>query len=326
MSQQEFMRPEQDYDATQQVESDFQVHHRELTGEHPAWEQHDATSRRHLVGEKLHPQRSQLSRPSPLHILIISLALILFITLGTFAFKINKLIALFQSVPVQVYYGHKHSDTVSVSNFTQLFSVSTGPVKLVINDATAGSIRVHAGDTNQIVVSGTLQQASAPNALPLKSVQTGNTLNITVNNDQENDGSAGVILDVYTPSSTSVDINAPSATTITIDHVDGQITASTQEGSITATNDNMTGSSSLQTEDGDINFTGSFDTKGTYQFSSESGAIDISVPANSSFRLNTTGGSAAGITNEFGGNIVGNHPEATVMINTQKGSVMLHKD
>src|SRR5579884_3192063 len=111
MSQQEFMRPEQDYDATQQIESDYQVHHRELTGEHPAWERHDETSRRHLIGEKLHPQRPQLSRPSPLHILIVSLALILFITLGTFAFKVNKLISLFQSIPVQVYYLHPHNNT-----------------------------------------------------------------------------------------------------------------------------------------------------------------------------------------------------------------------
>jgi len=325
MSQQEFLRPDQDYDATQQIKSDYQAHQRELTGEHPAWEQHDETSRRHLVGEKLHPQPSQRSRPSPLHILIVSLVLILLITLGTFALKIDKLVSLFQSVPVQVYYGHKHNDSVSVSNFTQLFSVTTGPVKLVINDASAGSIRIHAGDTNQIVVSGTLQQALAPDALPLKSVQTGNMLNITVNNDQENDDSAGVILDVYTPSYTSVDINAPSASLISIADVDGQIIASTQKGSITATNDNMTGSSSLKTEDGDINFTGTFDTKGTYQFSSETGNILIDVPANSSFRLNTSVG-PAGIMNEFGGNVVGNHPEATVIIYTQRGSVTLNKD
>src|SRR5579884_3742524 len=115
MSQQEFMRPEQDYDATQQIESDYQVHHRELTGEHPAWEQHNETSRRHLVGEKLHPQRPQLFRPSPMHILIVSLALILFITLGTVAVKVDKLVSLFQSVPVKVYYGHQHNDTSSSS-------------------------------------------------------------------------------------------------------------------------------------------------------------------------------------------------------------------
>jgi hypothetical protein len=327
MSQQEFMRPEQDYDATQQqVESDFQVHHRELTGEHPAWEQHDATSRSHLVGEKLHPQPSQLSRPSPLHILIVSLALILFITLGTFAFKINQIISLFQSATVQGYYSHPHNETRS-SLPSQLSFAVTGPVKLSINDMAAGTIRIHAGDTNRVVVSETSQdenKAFTSDALPFKPVQDGNALNISIDNDLENADSTGVILDVYTPRDTSVNINADSAS-VNIDNVDGQIIANTKDGSITATNDNMSDSSSLQTEDGDINFTGSFDTKGTYQFSSESGAINISVPANSSFRLNTTGVSAASIMNEFGGNVVGNHPDATVTILSQKGSVALHK-
>lgn len=326
MSQQEFLRPEQDYDATQQIESGYQVHHRELTGEHPAWEQHDETSRRHLIGEKLHPQRSQRSRPSPLHILIVLLALILLISLGTFALKIDKFISLWQSAPVQFYYGHQHNGASS-QVASQLSFPVTGPVTLSINDMAAGSIRVHAGDTNQVVVSETTQsenQAFTSDALPFKPVQVGNTLNININNDLENADSTGVILDVYTPRDTSVDIHADSAS-VNIDNVDGQIIANTKDGSITATNDNMSGSSSLQSEEGDIHFRGSFDAKGTYQFSSESGAIDISLPANSSFRLSTTGVSAAGIMNDFGSYVVGNHPEATVMINAQEGSVAVHK-
>jgi hypothetical protein len=325
MSQQEFFHPEQDYDATRQVEFNYQVPHRELTGEHPAWEKHDETSRRHLIGEKLQPPRSRLS---PLHILIVSLVLILFVSLGTFFLKIGQLISALQSVPVQVYYGHRHHDAgISRSISAQLFAVN-GPVKLAINDESAGLIRVHTGDTNQVVVSATPQSEDptfASNALPLKSTQRGNTLDIAVSSDLENDDSAGVILDVYTPTTTSVDINAPSAS-ISIENVDGQITASTDEGSITATNDNIRGSSSLKTEDGSIEFTGSFDATGTYQFSSGTGTIDISVPANSSFRLNTIGAGADGMDNEFGSNIVGEHPQATVTIHTENGSAALHKD
>jgi Putative adhesin len=322
MSQQEFFHPEQDYDATQQAEPEYQVHHRELTGEHPAWEQHDETSRRHLVGEKLHPQRS---RPSPLKALILLLVLILFISCGTFALKIPKLISSLQSIPVQVYYGHKHNETISGAP-SQLFPV-TGPVKLSINDSAAGIIHIHTGDTNQVVVSATPQSedhAFASGVLPLKPVQVGNTLNLTVNNDLENDDSAGVILDVYTPRDTSVDIQASSAS-INIENVEGQITANTDDGSITAENDELSGLSSLKSQDGDINFTGSFDAKGIYQFSSESGTIDISVPENSSFRLNTTGTDSANITNDFGSNNVGNHPGATVAVHTEEGSVAVHK-
>jgi hypothetical protein len=324
MSQQEAFYPEQDYDATRPAEFDYQAPQRELTGEHPAWEKHDEASRRHLIGEKLRPQRSRLS---PLSILMISLALILLVSFGMFVMKIGQLITSLQSVPVQVYYGHHRNEPVSSGISAQLFTVN-GPVKLAINDAMPGLIRVHTGDTNQVVVSETSQSenpAFASNVLPLKSTQAGNALSIAVSGDLAGDDTAGVILDVYTPTTTSVDINAPSAS-IRIENVDGQITASTNEGSITATNDAMSGVSSLQTEDGSIQFIGSFDAKGTYQFSSETGAIDISVPASSSFRLHTVGAGATEIDNEFGSNIVGNHPEAIVTIRTEDGSVALHKD
>jgi hypothetical protein len=221
---------------------------------------------------------------------------------------------------------HPHNNTLSGVSLKQSFPV-TGSVKLSINDMVAGNIHVHTGDTNQIVVSETLQsenQAFTSDALPLKTVQVGNTLNIAINNDLANDDSAGVILDVYTPADTSVDINAASAS-VTIDNVNGQIIANTKDGSITATNDHLSGFSRLQSGEGEIHFTGSFDAKGTYLFSSGSGDIDISLPANSSFRLDTTGVSAADIMNGFGGDVVGDHPEAIVMIHTQEGSVTLRK-
>jgi hypothetical protein len=326
MSQQEFFDPEQDYDVTQQVESGYQVRHQELTGEHPAWQQYDETSRRHLVGEKLHPQHSR--RLSPLHILIVSLALICFVCFGAFALKIGAFISSLQSVPMQAYYGNRHNNTV-VTDATQLFPVTSGPVMLTIKDAAAGNIHIHAGDTNQIVVSETWQSgdhAFASDAQPLKSVQTGNTLNITVNSDLANGDAAGLILDVYIPSSTSIDINAPSASLISIANVDGQINASTKEGSITAIDDNITGSSSLKSEDGDINFTGSFDSKGTYEFSSQIGNITIAVPPDSSFRLDTTGINPAKISNQFGSNVIGNHPAATVTVHTEEGAVTVGGD
>lgn len=323
MSQQEFFRPEQDYDATRQGDFDYQEYHRELTGEHPAWEQHDETSRGHLVGEKLHPR--QRSRPSPLHILITVLVLIIFVSVFSIAIRIEKFISLWQSPPVQVYYSHKH-DAPVVNIPSQQFPV-TGPVKLVINDAAGGLIRIHTGDTSQVVVSETPQSEhrdSLPDLLPLKPVQIGNTLDITVIGNLEDDDSAGVILDVYTPRSTSVDVNAPLAS-INVEGVDGQVIASTNDGSITATDDNMSGPSSLQSQDGDIRFTGSLDAKGTYQFLSDSGDIDISVPENSSFHLITTDINPDNITNEFGSNIIGDHPVASVTVHTEEGSVALHK-
>src|SRR5205807_2016571 len=115
--------------------------------------------------------------------------------------------------PVQFYYGHKHNDAIS-SVSSQLSFPVTGPVKLSISDEAAGLIRIHTGDTNQVVVSETSQsenRAFTSDTLPIKPVQVDNTLNITINNDLENDDSTGVILDVYTPRDTSVDINASSA-------------------------------------------------------------------------------------------------------------------
>jgi hypothetical protein len=164
-----------------------------------------------------------------------------------------------------------------------------------------------------------------PSQIPVRFTPTGNALVIGVNAGNENADSIGdVTLDVSTPPDTNVNIQAASAL-VTIEDVKGQIKASTDDGTITAANDELSNLSDLKSETGNIRFTGSFDAKGTYQFSSESGTIDISVPENSSFRLNTTGINSADITNEFGSNVVGNHPDATVAIHTEGGSVALHK-
>jgi len=239
-------------------------------------------------------------------------------------------------------------------------SVSAHPTLVIDSQANNGStftrdttsIHIHAANTgNKIVL-----QAMNPYGIPL-------SLSVPIPYDRSSDGST-VIIDVDSLQSSRIDVTVPAATNlksdtnsknIEVDGVTGQMVLTSNSGSITVTNSTLSASSLLANNSGAINatqdtlsgpvtfnnnegpitFNGSIDSSGIYQFQSNSGPIDVTLPRNASFHLDATVNSAnnASITTDFPGLSVknaaihanvGSHPRAQVTFYSNGGSIKLH--
>jgi hypothetical protein len=121
---------------------------------------------------------------------------------------------------------------------------------------------------------------------------------------------------------------------IDVTGVNGQVNLTSDTGTITLSQVSLARNSSVSTNSGDIRFDGAIDPNGSYQFRSESGSVDVTLPPDTSFHAAvTTNGS---FNSDFlevkslpsGGTItgnVGNAPRANVMIKTDSGSINLNK-
>jgi len=241
-----------------------------------------------------------------------------------------------------------------------MISVSAHPTLVIDSHANNGStftrdttsIHIHAANTgNKIIL-----QAMNPYGIPLQ-------LSVPIPYDRSSDGST-VIIDVDSLQSSRIDVTVPAATNlksdtnsknIEVDGVTGQMVLSSNSGSITVTNSTLSASSLLlnnsgainatqdtlsgpvtfNSNDGPITFSGSIDSSGIYQFQSNSGPIDVTLPRNASFHLDATVNSAnnnSSITTDFPGLLiknaaihanVGSPPRAQVTLYNNSGSIKL---
>src|SRR2546421_6826247 len=122
---------------------------------------------------------------------------------------------------------------------------------------------------------------------------------------------------------------------INVTGVNGQVNLTSDSGTITLSQVSLARNSSVSTNSGDIRFDGVIDRNGSYQFQSESGSVDVTLPPDTSFHAAVTTKSGS-FNSDFpevnsqpsGGNIagnVGNSPLANVMIKTDSGSINLNK-
>lgn len=238
--------------------------------------------------------------------------------------------------------------------------VSAHPTLVIDSHANNGStftrdttsIHIRAANTgNKFIL-----QALNPYGIPLQ-------LSVPIPYDRSSDGST-VIIDVDSLQSSRIDVTVPTATNlksdtnsknIEVDGVTGQMVLTSNSGSITVTNSTLSASSLLVNNSGAINatqdnlsgpvtfnnnegpttFNGSIDSSGVYQFQSNSGPIDVTLPRNTSFHLDATANSAnnASITTDFPGLSVknaaihadvGSPPRAQVTLYNNGGSIKLH--
>ena len=142
------------------------------------------------------------------------------------------------------------------STQTQTFSVSTNP-QLTIDDP-VGTITVHASSTsNQIIVQTIKQSAfpigSNPNDTKVAYAPTSNGVAVTVNNNNNFLGLVNVNLNVTVPADSNLNLKT-NVGSIEVKGVSGQMTLTSNTGSITAENDILTGSSTLKTNVGSGQF------------------------------------------------------------------------
>jgi Putative adhesin len=111
---------------------------------------------------------------------------------------------------------------------------------------------------------------------------------------------------------------------IRVTGANGQLKATTHSGDVIVRSGTLSGQSALKTDSGSVRFEGALDAKGSYQLSTNSGDIDLTLPANTAFQLAATTGSG-NVNNAFGSNSVGVTPRAQITATIGSGSVVVSK-
>jgi len=221
------------------------------------------------------------------------------------------------------------------------FSVGTLPT-VVINDD-VGTIHVHTGGTNSSVVvqvtevSQGLGNNSDNGKVSYNQDSANNTVTVNAHSGPGFFGSNSIDIEVTVPKNSNLQIKTNTGE-VDVTGVTGQMSLSSDTGAIQAMQDSLTGQSILKTDTGSVTFDGTIDPKGSYQFETNTGEVDVTLPGNSSFYVDAST-STGSIDSDFPGvNVqhgdvtgasahgdVGNAPGATVILKTDTGSISLHQ-
>ena len=230
-------------------------------------------------------------------------------------------------------------NVINTSSETHTYAVSTLPT-LVINDDT-GTVTVHTGGANSpVTIQATKHFQSFGSAPTVQYSQNGDTINASVQNLSNNFlpfGTNNVDFTVTVPANANLQIHTETGS-IDVNGVSGNMSLSTATGSITANQDALSGQSTLQSNTGDITFDGSIASTGNYQFSSDTGSVDVRLPANSSFHVDATTDTGSidsdfsqiqvrehDVTGSDAHGDVGSNPGATMTLKTNTGDINLHQ-
>lgn len=167
---------------------------------------------------------------------------------------------------------------------TYTYGLSTGVAPtLVLHDDT-GSITIQTGDSNKVTIQEIRHIPLSGGAADARTSQDGNTITTTV---ESHGGFNSIDLNVTIPANATLQIHT-STGAIDVSGVHGTMSLTSDTGSITANQDGLSGQSTLQTNTGDITFDGSLAPNGNYQFSTDTGLVDATLPAHASFHLDAT--------------------------------------
>jgi len=202
-----------------------------------------------------------------------------------------------------------------------------GESQLAINDSSGSiTVRVEDGDRQEVTVE------SDNNSGPDVGYTAGG---MTINSTDDGD------ITVIVPQGVTLSINAA---TIEVDGFTGQLSAQTSSDSITLNNDTLSGQSSITSQSGDISlnqvalsgqvtvatggsggieFNGTLDPNGTYQFTTDNGNIDLTLPADTAMQVSSTPGTGT-FQSDFA-NPTGNGPRAGVTVRTNSGDIGIHQ-
>jgi hypothetical protein len=203
----------------------------------------------------------------------------------------------------------------------QNFTVSSISPPTVVINGDGGIINVHTGtDANSVVVQDTKNPGpfGDTNDIQVTSSQNGNSITTNV----QDSGRGSVDFNVTVPQGADLQLTTTGSGSISIDSV------------------TLSGTSTITTDSGNINFNGTIGTSGAAQFTTSNGTIDFTAPADSSFYLNASTNSGS-MTNDFpnvkqtnnqgGTQAIGNvgtvsHGQgATVTLHTDNGDINLHQ-
>lgn len=203
-----------------------------------------------------------------------------------------------------------------------------GSITVVTGNAPPGVVMVQEGRSDSFFggngpLQGSTIQASQSN--------NGSTLTINVNADSSD--AVDVILTV--PQYITLNLKTQDGD-ISVSDIIGQMTLSSGSGDIELEGDTLQQHSSIQTNSGDIDFTGAIDPRGTYQLSSNSGDITVGLDGGTPYQLHvislsglfTGSGAVSSFSSDATNGInkqwdVGGNPQASLTLQTQGGDIDL---
>lgn len=313
-----------------------------------------------IYGEKLRPHVTPRRRNNRWLFWLIpgAILLLLFMGMGTYAMYPHSTDMPSFGRPNFDMHGFKHGPQFSSHDTLDSFSSGSTPT-LVIQD-NGGSVQIHSGDASAVTIQTTGFFGGDRNAQDgsLNIVQPSNdnhnTATITANtgapvdldvtvpkgiNVQVEDNTGEVTVDGVNG---TVNVNAGNGQVnvsniqgnvtlntsdgeINADNITGQVNVSTQTGSVTMHGSALSGQSVIHTGDGSIDFQGSIDAHGSYDFETGTGSIDVTLPSDASFHVIKNVGQGS-YSNDFGNDTVGSTPNPSLTVKSTDGSVSIHRN
>ncbi len=221
---------------------------------------------------------------------------------------------------------------------TRHFSVSANPQIVINNDI--GTIHVNASsDANEVTIQTTTWNKRFARA-PVRYEQSeeGDALAAQVDRTSVSNitSSPRVDFDVTAPRNTELKLTTNSGD-IWVTGISGQLSLSSNTGSITIRRGVLSGVSRLTTNEGAINFHEETDPCGSYHFVTETGPINVNIPGNAAILLDvstkagTIKANAPGVTithrtgHKLYG-IAGEPPCARLTLRSSTGSINLYEE
>jgi DUF4097 and DUF4098 domain-containing protein YvlB len=221
----------------------------------------------------------------------------------------------------------------------QTFIANGATIPHIIIKSSGGSISVQSDTSeasNAITVATNIQGADDSQNGPVNFDLQSNTLIV-----DSSVGSQVTDVNVIVPSNADVlvtdnsglvsvqnirgQVNVQTNGAIETSNVSGQENLSSQSGSIKVEQANLSGQSSFTSNNGDISFSGSLDSKGSYDFETGSGSVNITLPSNASFHAEGSGTLGSSFHNDFQHDTTGPAPQPPLTVKSQSGIVTITK-
>ena len=291
-------------------------------------------------GEKLRP-RPQKKRVQWWVPLLVTLLVLMLPMMGYFFSSHSPE----QSFPMQQFSGHMKDGRMSLSQ-NYLFSVSNAQGRTLVIHDNNGAVQIHSGGDNSTLAiqthSSRFGDGDNRGAVTVDNVKDPNaTSPVTITAQSSFGPFSGVDLDVTVPQGMNVQVTDASGQvelsnfsgnvnvdansgSVSLSNVTGEVKLAAQSGSISVENSQLSGNSTLTSDSGSISFDGSIAQSGSYSFTTNSGSVDITLPANTSFHLQASSQSGS-VNNDFSTNDVGSQPRPVLTAQSDSGSVNIHR-
>jgi hypothetical protein len=214
-------------------------------------------------------------------------------------------------------------------------SSASGPVTIpvsgrptIVIDRNAGAVKIQGVDGSKQVIAKTVESNSplADGQILFTKSSKGDVITFDLSNVET------VTVQVTVPSESDLNINT-NGDDITVTGVSGTQNVSSNGGSLHLSEATLIGTSTIETNGGNITFDGSLTPESTDTFSTNPGSITIVLPANAAFQADITNNGGI-IQSDFPGVVVsddeaqgtvGQAPFATLKADSNGGTILLKK-